>query len=252
MIRTIWAYIALFFGTIFLASLVIVCALLGVRGRVYDWAGRAWGRMMLRVSGTPVTVEGLENINPDRPQIFAANHVSWFDVWALAAVIPKRYRFVAKKELGKIPIFGPAWKAAGHISIDRSDRASAIESLNEAGRLLKQDNSSVVIFPEGTRSPTGELLPFKKGAFMLALHTGVEIVPVAVLGTRRILPKGGWRIRPGPIIVRFGQPIATEEYGEERRGELIAEVRSRIEAMLEAPAPLLGSARGRRQNTPSN
>ncbi|HEX6937979.1 MAG TPA: lysophospholipid acyltransferase family protein [Longimicrobiales bacterium] len=237
MIRTIWAYLVLFFGTIFLATIVVVAALLGVRGRVYDWAGRTWGRMMLRASGTPVSVEGIENIRRDRPQIFAANHVSWFDVWALAAEIPKRYRFVAKKELGRIPLFGPAWKAAGHISIDRSNRASAIQSLNEAGRLLKRDNSSVVIFPEGTRSRTGELLPFKKGAFMLALHTGVEIVPVAVLGTRRILPKGGWRIRPGPIIVRFGRPIQTEEYGEDRRDELIAEVRSRIQAMLEAPVP---------------
>ncbi|HEX7120045.1 MAG TPA: lysophospholipid acyltransferase family protein [Longimicrobiales bacterium] len=244
MIRTLWAYLALFFGTIFLASVVVVSALLRIRGRVYDWAGRTWGRMMLRASGTPVHIEGLENIHADRPQIFVANHVSWFDVWALAAKIPKRYRFVAKKELAMIPLFGSAWKAAGHISIDRSNRASAIRSLDEAGRLLKEDNSSVVIFAEGTRSPTGELLPFKKGAFMLALHTGVEIVPVAVVGTRRILPKGGWRIRPGPIILRFGRPIATEAYDEARRDELIAEVRGRIQSMLDAPVrPELGDGR---------
>jgi len=245
LIRTIGAYSVLVVVTIVLATVVIVCALLGVRGRIYDWAGRTWGRLMLRASGTPLHVEGLENISPDRPQIFAANHVSWFDVWALAAAIPKRYRFVAKKELARIPLFGPAWKAAGHISIDRSDRASAIKSLNEAGRLLKQDNSSVIIFPEGTRSPTGELLPFKKGAFMLALHTGVEIVPVAILGTRRILPKGGWRIRPGPIILRFGRPIATEGYGEERRDELMAEVRARIQAMLDEPASVGPAYQGR-------
>lgn len=236
MIRTIWAYLALFFGTIFLASIVVVSALLGIRGRVYDWAGRTWGRMMLRVSGTPVTIEGAENINPDRPQIFAANHVSWFDVWALAAAIPKRYRFVAKKELGMIPIFGQAWKAAGHISVDRSNRASAIKSLNEAGQLLRQDNSSVVIFPEGTRSPTGELLPFKKGAFMLALRTGVDIIPVAVLGTRRIQPKGGWRIRSGRIILRFGEPIPVAQYSEAERDDLIELVRSRIQALLQEPA----------------
>ncbi len=237
MIRTIWAYLVLFFGTIALASIVVVSALLRIRGRVYDWAGRSWGRMMLWASGTPVYIEGLENVREDRPQIFASNHVSWFDVWALAARIPKRYRFVAKQELAKIPLFGQAWKAAGHISIDRSNRASAIRSLNEAGRLLRQDNSSVVIFPEGTRSPTGEMLPFKKGAFMLALFTGVEIVPVAVVGTRAILPKRGWRIRPGPIILRFGEPIPTEGYDERTRNELIATVRKRIRSMLDAPLP---------------
>lgn len=237
MIRSLWVYLNLIFGTAFLASVVVVCALLRVRGRVYDWAGRAWGRLMLWAAGTPVRVEGLENIRHDRPQIFVANHVSWFDVWALAAKIPKRYRFVAKKELERIPVFGPAWKAAGHISIDRSNRASAIRSLDEAGRLLHRDNSSVVIFPEGTRSRTGALLPFKKGAFMLALHTGVEIVPVAVVGTRRILPKGGWRVRPAPIILRFGAPIPTEGYGEADRDRLIAEVRDRIEELLREPAP---------------
>ncbi len=243
MIRTIWAYLNLFIGTVVLASIVVLCALFRVRGRVYDWAGRTWGRWMLWASGTPVYLEGLENIHDDRPQIFAANHVSWYDVWALAAFIPKRYRFVAKKELGAIPLFGQAWKAAGHISIDRSNRASAIESLDEAGRRLRSDNSSVVIFPEGTRSPTGELLPFKKGAFMLALRTGVEIVPVAVLGTRRILPKGGWRIRSGPIILRFGSPIPTEGYDESTRDELIARVRGEIEEMLARPAPRLATNR---------
>src|SRR5690606_15934022 len=133
------------------------------------------------------------------------------------------------KELARIPLFGTAWQAAGHISVDRSDRASAIQSLDEAGRLLRKDNSSVVIFPEGTRSPTGELLPFKKGAFMLALRTGVDIIPVAVLGTRRIQPKGGWRIRSGRIILRFGEPIPVAQYSEAERDDLIELVRSRIQ-----------------------
>lgn len=237
MIRTIWVYLNLVVATITLAAIVVLAALLRIRGRIYDWAARSWGEWMLWAGNTPVEVQGLENVRLDKPQIFAANHVSWFDVWVLAAVIPKRYRFVAKKELGLIPLFGTAWKAAGHISVDRSNRASAIRSLEEAGRRLREDNSSVVIFPEGTRSPTGEMLPFKKGAFMLALHSGVEVVPVAILGTRRILPKGGWRVRPGPIIVRFGEPISTAAYSEESRDALVLEVRRRIEAMLEAPPP---------------
>ncbi|MFW6201263.1 MAG: lysophospholipid acyltransferase family protein, partial [Gemmatimonadota bacterium] len=143
----------------------------------------------------------------------------------------KRYRFIAKKELARIPIFGHAWIAAGHISVDRSNRAAAIESLQRAGRLVREDNSSVVIYPEGTRSPTGRMLPFKKGAFMLALHTGIEIVPVAVSGTRAILAKGEWRVRPGPIHVRFGEPVRPQDYGMERREQLIRTVRDRIAAM---------------------
>lgn len=233
MIRSAWVYLNLFVGTILIASIVIIAALFRVRGPgIYDWAARAWARWILWASGTPVTCEGLEHIRADRPQVFVANHVSWYDVYALAAAIPKRYRFVAKKELARIPIFGTAWQAAGHISVDRSDRASAIQSLDEAGRLLRKDNSSVVIFPEGTRSPTGELLPFKKGAFMLALRTGVDIIPVAVLGTRRIQPKGGWRIRSGRIILRFGEPIPVAQYSEAERDDLIELVRSRIQALL--------------------
>lgn len=228
----------LFVATLLIGSIAAISGILRIRGRVYDWCARSWSAWMLWASNTPVRVEGLEHVDPGRPQIFASNHVSWYDVWALAVAIPKRYRFVAKKELGRIPVFGAAWKAAGHISVDRGDRSAAIRSLNEAGRLLRQDNSSVVIFPEGTRSPTGELLPFKKGAFMLAIHTGVEIVPAVVLGTYRILPKGAWRVRPGPIIVRFGEPIRVEQYDESTRDALITEVRGAIQRMLDESSEL--------------
>ncbi len=241
MIRSIWVFLNLLVATLVLGSGVIIASLLHLRTRLYDYASRGWARWVLRASGCRVTIEGLEHVRLDAPQIFASNHVSWFDVFALAAEIPKHYRFVAKKELGQIPIFGRAWKAAGHISVDRGDRASAITSLDQAGALIKRDHSSVVIFPEGTRAETEELLPFKKGAFMLALRTGVNIVPVAVLGTRRILPKHGWRVRPGPIIVRFGEPIPTTGYDETNRERLIGLVRARIEALRsEPPAPAAG------------
>ncbi len=235
LIRTVWLELNIGVATFLLGMLVIIASLLRVRGHVYWWASRTWSRWLVRASGCRVVVEGIENIALDRPQIFSSNHVSHFDVIALAANIPKPFRFVAKKELARIPVFGTAWKAAGHISVDRADRASAVASLDAAGQLIRQDNSSVVIFPEGTRSITGELQPFKKGAFMLALRTGVEIVPAAVLGTRRILPKGAWRLRSGPVIVRFGAPIETTRYDEAARDALIEVVRGRIEQLLEAP-----------------
>lgn len=234
-IRSVFIWIAVALITFGLSFIVVLAALFRVDSPIYDTAARTWGRWILRISGTPVILEGLDNVRLDAPQIFVSNHVSWFDVFALAAYIPKRYRFVAKEELGRIPVFGQAWKAAGHISVNRSDRAQAVRALEDFGRLIREDRSSIVIFPEGTRSKTGELLPFKKGAFMLALHTHVDIVPVAVLGTREILRKGDWRVKKGRIILRFGEAIPTAGYTEANRNELIALVRERIEQLLSQP-----------------
>ncbi|MBW3554926.1 MAG: 1-acyl-sn-glycerol-3-phosphate acyltransferase, partial [Gemmatimonadetes bacterium] len=206
MIRVVWVALNTFVATVLMGPVLIVAGLLRVKSpALYDWGGREWSRWILKVSGTPVIVEGRENIDPDSPQILVGNHQSWYDVFALAGNVGKRFHFVAKKELERVPIFGPAWKAAGHISIDRSDQARAIASLEKAGDQLREEKSAVVIFPEGTRSEGDDLLPFKKGAFMLALHAGVPVVPFGIAGTRRVLPKGGWRIRKGPIILRFGE-----------------------------------------------
>jgi 1-acyl-sn-glycerol-3-phosphate acyltransferase len=233
--RSIWVALNLLVGTFGLSLLVVIAALFGHKGRIYDWAARSWSRWMIWASGSHVVVEGMEHIRADRAQIIASNHQSWFDVWALAAIIPKRYRFIAKEELRKIPIFGRAWSSAGHISVNRQDRTQAIKALDEAAALMRDDHSAVVIFPEGTRSPTGELLPFKKGAFMMALRTGIEIVPTAVLGGRAVQKKGDWRVRPGRIIVRFGPAVDSSRFDENHREELMTTVRERIEQMLQAP-----------------
>ncbi len=238
--RTAWMALNLAVGTGLLGSIVIVASLFHVRGNIYWWCSREWARWLIWATGCRLKVEGRENIALDRPQVFASNHVSHVDVIALAANIPKPFRFVAKKELAKIPVFGQAWQAAGHISVDRSDRASAVASLDAAGRLIREDNSSVVIFPEGTRGNGQGMLPFKKGAFMLALRTGVEILPAAVLGTRAVLPKGAWRLHAAPVVVRFGAPIDTTRYSEETRDALIDEVRARIEGLLQQP-PAVGN-----------
>lgn len=236
MIRTIWAYVIGAIATPLFSTAAIVGALFRAQPPYFDAVARNWSKWILWASGVRVRTEGLDIVALDQPQIFASNHASWYDVFAIAVALPKRFRFVAKAELGLIPIFGQAWKAAGHISVDRKNRAAAVASLDAAGRLIRADRSSVVIFPEGTRSATGELLPFKKGAFMLALHTHVDIVPVAVVGTRHVMPKGGWRVRSGEVIVRFGPAIQTAGYDEQNRDELIRRVRSAIEELLAAPA----------------
>ena len=233
MIRTLWVWIFGAIATMSLSSLVVIGSLVGAPARLYTWIARTWGRVLLWAGGVQVEVQGAEHLRTDRPQIIASNHVSWFDVFALAAKVPNKFRFVAKEELGRIPVFGRAWRTAGHISVNRRDRMQAIRALEHFGDIVRQDNSTIVIFPEGTRSPNGQLLPFKKGAFMLALHTHVDIVPTVVVGSRAIQKKGDWRVHSGRIILRFGEPIPTVGYDEDNRDHLIALVRSRIEHMLQ-------------------
>ncbi len=224
MIRTVWTIGNIMLATLVFGPLAILGGLVRAPMKYFDWCGRGWSGWIIRASGCPVTAEGEENIAVDGPQILVVNHQSWFDVPSIATHIPKTYHFVAKKELERVFIFGRAWKAAGHISIDRTDRKSAMESLDRAGEQLRREGSAVIIFAEGTRAPTDALQRFKKGAFMLALHTGVPIVPVAVAGTRRVMPKGRWRVTRGPIIVRFGKPIPTADLSEEDREDLVERV----------------------------
>lgn len=194
---------------------------------------RAWARTLLWAAGVEVVMENAEVIDPERPQILVANHVSWYDVLALTAHIPGAFRFVAKKELETIPFFGPSWLACGHISIDRQDRSAAIRSLARAREELERSHPTVILFPEGTRSPDGRLLPFKKGAFVLAVQTGVEVVPAAIMGSREVMPKGSFRIRSGRVRIRFGQPIPVEGLGMEDRGALTDRAREAVEGLLE-------------------
>jgi len=233
-IRSIWVWANLLVSTPLLSAPAALLGIFRIRSPYYEWSLRTWSKWVLRVAGVRLRVEGIEHAAVGQPRIYVSNHQSWFDVFALAAGLPGHYRFVAKKELGRIPIFGRAWQAAGHISVDRGDRESARRSLEEAGKLIRSDRSGVILFVEGTRSRTGELQPFKKGAFMLALHTGVDIVPVAVCGSRRVLPKGGWIVRPGTITVRIGESIRTADYGFEKRDGLMKRARAEIERLMES------------------
>jgi 1-acyl-sn-glycerol-3-phosphate acyltransferase len=200
---------------------------------VGEHSARRWAGILLRVTGTRVVLEGADAIDPSRPQLLVANHVSWFDVLALTAALPGPFRFVAKKELARIPVFGPAWQAAGHIAIDRRDRASAMESLEVARRRLEEQRPTVIFFPEGTRSPTGALREFKKGAFVLAIQTGVEVVPAAILGSREVMAKGSFRIRTGRTIrIRMGNPIPVAGLTIEDRDALTRKARDAVQALL--------------------
>lgn len=244
MLRTLWYYVVLVVSTIVHAVGSIAAGVLGVRhrpGGVYDWGTTDWARMVLRGAGTPVRVEGLERVPPG-PVVYASNHSSMFDIWALASALPGSIRFVAKQELTRIPVFGRAMLAAGHVAINRASRARAMEAYARAARIIRELGVSTVVFPEGTRSRTGELLPFKNAPFGLAIAAGVPLVPVYVHATFRILPKGAWRLRPAPIRLLIGEPIPTagltledrEALRERARASILA-LRARVDAPPSVP-----------------
>lgn len=232
--RALWYLTVLCIGTVYWGGRVIISALVFRTphrpGGVYDQAPGGWSQMQLWAAGVPVTVVGAERIPPDRPVVFASNHQSWFDIIALAANLPKYPRFVYKKEMAKIPILGEAMKRAGHIMIDRQNRQQAFEAYEEAASVIR-DGMSAVVFPEGTRSRTGELLPFKKGPFVLAIASQVPIVPVYCAGTFAIMPKGTLWVRPKPVTIRVGEPIETEGLRYEDREDLLQRTRVQIEAL---------------------
>ena len=230
MIRVAWFYLVLVASSIVHAGGVIVAALLGVKrrpGGIYDWGSRDWGRDLLRAAGTPVDAQGLERIPLDRPVVYASNHSSMFDIWTLAATLPGSVRFVAKQELVRVPLIGRAMLAAGHVVIDRFNRARAFEGYDRAARVIKSGISAVV-FPEGTRSRTGELLPFRNAPFALAIAAQVPLVPVYVHNTFEILPKGGWRVRRRTIRLRIGEPIPTAGLSMDDRRQLSDRTRAVI------------------------
>jgi 1-acyl-sn-glycerol-3-phosphate acyltransferase len=232
--RTLLLYTTAFFATTILGLTVIIAALLGVKdkpGGLYDKVPRLWSSLMLWAAGVKVRVHGLEKLK-DEPHIFASNHVSWFDVPALAEILP-RYKFVAKAELFKVPIFGNGMRAVGMIEIQRENRKAAFGAYDVAAERIRGGNS-VVVFPEGTRGRAYPLRPFKKGPFVLAIAAGVPIVPIIVHGTIEIMPKGSLWVHPGTIDVHLLEPVSTTGVDYDHREALMQTVRTRMaDAMRE-------------------
>ncbi|KIH76262.1 1-acyl-sn-glycerol-3-phosphate acyltransferase [Geoalkalibacter ferrihydriticus] len=200
---------------------------------VHHWA-RVWARGGLRLAGLRVQCRGRLELEPGQAVIFMPNHQSNFDILALLACIRPPFRWLAKKELFSIPLFGTAMRRAGCIAVDRGDHQRAVASMDEAARRI-HGGESVVIFPEGTRSPDDQLLPFKKGGFMTAIKAQAPIIPVAVTGSGRAHRKHSRKIRPGIIRVNFLPCIETHGLTTNDRDQLMDAVRRALSANLREP-----------------
>ena len=221
---------------LFLVPFTLCCSCSAVMAGLFDGSGRSghacarfWSVWCLRVARIRLVVSGLDQVPLEGPVLYMGNHQGNFDIHALTLAIPRLFSWVAKEELFRIPVFGTAMRRAGYIALDRSDGRKALKSMRQAAERIAA-GTGVVIFPEGTRTLDGSLLPFKRGAFMLAAKAGVPIVPFTINGSRERNPRHRLELRPGTISVSFAAPIQVAGVGE---GELMERVREAIAARLE-------------------
>lgn len=231
MLRTIWAVIVAVAVTIPTSMAVIVIALLSSSSPWIDPAIRLWARLILRGAGIDIRAEGLESIDAKKRYILIANHHSYYDIPCILAAIPQPIRFMAKKSLFSIPIFGWALARAGFIPIDRKNRRTAVKSFDLAVQRIRKGNT-IVIFPEEGRSRELAMRPFQRGAFLLAIRSELPIMPLAIDGTYEVLKAGATRVTPGPVTIRAGTVIETAGVSVRAKDTLLEQSRSQIEGML--------------------
>jgi 1-acyl-sn-glycerol-3-phosphate acyltransferase len=227
--RTLLAFPVLLLATFFFGGLVLLATLLRVpyrEGGLYDKAPGWWARTLLWASGVKVRLHGTEQVVVGEPRIYVCNHVSWYDVLALAVSLP-RYKFIGKAELVRIPLFGPAAAATGLIPIERENRKAAFESYRLAAKQIR-GGMSVVVYPEGTRGESYRLRGFKKGPFVLAIEAGVPIVPTIIHGTIEVLPRGSLYLQSGTVDIHFLDPVPTQGLTYDDRDTLSREVWQRM------------------------
>jgi 1-acyl-sn-glycerol-3-phosphate acyltransferase len=219
--------------TALFALSAIFFTLFDASGRSYAFHARIWARIGLAMNLTPVELRGAEHL-PDGPFILMSNHQSNFDILSLIAAVPRRIYWIAKKELFDIPVFGPSMRRGGYIPLDRSDGRKALKSMDYAASIIRQ-GSSVVMFPEGTRTKDGHLLPFKRGGFMLAVRAGVPVVPATINGSGRVNPGGLIRLYGGGITITLHPGIIIPEGMKKSEAEewLMEKVRGAIASSLE-------------------
>ncbi len=232
MARTIFVWSCIVIATLALGVIALVSYLIDRKGRIGHYCARLWGRIALLANGVKVKVEGLDNVKGTGPFIFMSNHQGSYDIFALLGHLPFHFKWLAKKELFSIPFFGWTMSAAGYISLDRQGTRETVEAMNQAAQRIR-DGMSVIIFPEGSRSPDGTIQPFKKGGFTLAMKSKAPIIPISLAGSREIMPKDRLTASAGEIRIKIGEPIDTASYSLKERNLLMEKVRETISGNFE-------------------
>lgn len=219
--------------TIYYTILSMVMVVFDRSGKRYHRIMRRWSKILLWLFGVRTSIRGMEHLDRSTNYIYLVNHSSYLDIPALGATVPDDIRYIFKKELTKVPIFGWGLAMGPYILIDRTDPRNAMASIEQAAAQLRE-GASAVIFPEGTRTPDGKLGPFKRGGLMLATKSGVPMVPVAIKGTYQLLSRHDNRVRPGNVEVIIGTPIPGKlNMTRAEEGALQVEIRGQLEKMLE-------------------
>lgn len=218
-------------ATIILGSINLLASLFETDGRRQVAIARFWSRLILKIAGVKLTIDGLEQIDPRGAYVFASNHLSFMDTPVVLGHIPVQFRFLAKKGLFSIPFLGYHLARAGHIAVPRDDVRGNVKAMAEAARIIRERGISVLLFPEGGRSLEG-LKPFNEGAAFIAIRAGVPAVPIALVGTLEVLPMGSLHIRPGHVTMKIGKPIATASLTVKDREALTQQLRDCIADML--------------------
>ena len=223
----LWVVFNVILWTIVLGTMGIIGSLFEWKGRYMGWIVRSWAKIILKISFIKFNVMGEENIKPNKHYFFAANHESEFDIPLVFAGIKLQMVAISKIELKNIPFLGWAMQAAGHIFVDRKNHTRALESMKKAKRSMSRNPRSVIIFPEGTRSSDGEILPFKKGGLVLAMNLDMEVVPVGIIGTRTLI-KNKFSSSDDTLGLKIGKPIKTTSLDYENRNSLAENVRNEV------------------------
>jgi 1-acyl-sn-glycerol-3-phosphate acyltransferase len=224
----------IWFITVFLGIVSIPVSLFGEKGRILHGFARFWSQLIMKIICSPTTVTGLEKIDTSKPHVYAVNHASALDIPVLYVYLPFQFRIAFKKELLAYPIVGWHLKRSGQICVDQQNPAASIGSIRSALKSLKS-GLPLVIFPEGGRTPDGQVKPFLPGAFFLAIKAQVDIVPVALVGTYELLPMNTYHIKCRPLEMRVGRPISTAGYTLRNMEELSDKVHQEVEDLYLKP-----------------
>ncbi|MCU1347090.1 MAG: 1-acyl-sn-glycerol-3-phosphate acyltransferase [Acidobacteria bacterium] len=231
MVRTIWAALVAVVMTLLCGMAVLAIAVVRSTSPLIDAVIRYWARSVVGAAGIELAGEGMEKIDPGQRYILVANHYSYFDIPCVLAAVRQPIRFLAKVSLFKIPIFGWAIGRAGFIPIDRKNRRTAVKSFDLAAERIRKGNT-IVVFPEEGRSRYRLMRKFQRGGFLLAMKSGLPILPLAIDGTFDVFRVGANRVTPGKVTVRVGTPIATEGRSVREKDQLSENARAQIAAML--------------------